>query len=112
MLVSTFIKTMDQANSLSYSIILANIFIMCVFISTSGTLKLLYSDDMLKYAYIRGTTFFLELFPTFCFSLSYGLITYKASKYFDYGSLDWEDGQHFGWEETKVNIDMSGEISG
>lgn len=92
MLVSTFVRTMDQGNTLSYSFILGNIFVMCVFISTTATLKLFYADEMKKYAYIRLSTFLLELFPTFSFALSFGLITMNASKKFDYGSMEWEDG--------------------
>ena len=112
MLVSTLVKTVDGANSLSYSIILANIFINCLFISTSGTMKLFYASDMKKYTYIKITTFLLEMWPIFDFTLSYGITTFKASKNFDYGGLNWLEGSHFGWEEMDIEYDFSGEISG
>jgi len=112
MLVSTFVKTMDQANTVSYSIILANIYIMIIFISTTATLKLFYSDDMMEYVYIRMVTTILEMFPSFCFAMSYGITTFEASKNFDYGDLNWREGHHFGWEEYEKHFDYTGELTG
>jgi hypothetical protein len=74
-LFSTFVKSLDQANQLSYSIILANILVMLCFSSTPGTLKLFYSDQMTKLSYIRMTTQLLELMPTFSFAMAFGLTT-------------------------------------
>ena len=102
---------MDQANTVSYSIILANIYIMCIFISTAATLKLFYADDMKEYAYVNITTTILEMFPSFDFCLSYGILTYKASKWFDYKEMNWVYGEHFGWEEMQKNYDFSGDLT-
>lgn len=47
---------------------------------------------MRKFAYVNVTRFFLELIPTFSWSLVFGLIAMEASPVFDYNSLNWKDG--------------------
>ena len=93
------IRSLDQANQLSYSIILDNILVEISFTNTPLTLKLFYSDAVIKHFYIRVTTTLLEFFPTFSFSMAFGQICLLASKKFDFNTINWVDGHHLSYEE-------------
>ena len=98
-LVSTMVRSLDQANQLSYSIILANILVEISFTNTPLTLKLFYSDAVIKHTYIRFRVALLEFFPSFSFSMAFGEICMIASKRFDFNTINWVDGHYMTYEE-------------
>lgn len=73
-MTSTIIKTEDQGNKLSYSIILAQLLIEIIFMDPEVTLKFFYSKIVRKLGYVNFIRFWLEKVPTFSWSLAYGLI--------------------------------------
>lgn len=73
-MTSTIIKTEDQGNKLSYSIILAQLLIEIIFMDPEVTLKFFYSKIVRKLTYVNIIRFWLEKVPTFSWSLAYGLI--------------------------------------
>ena len=93
------VRSLDQANQLSYSIILANILVEISFTNTPLTLKLFYSDAVIKHAYIRFSVAMLEFFPTFSFSMAFGEICMIASKRFDFNTINWVDVHYMTYEE-------------
>jgi hypothetical protein len=93
------VSTLDQANQLSYSLILANVLVECSFSVTPLTLKLFYAENMNWRLYIKVIKWILECFPTYSFSLGFGLMSMIASKRFNYNTVNWVDGSHFGLKE-------------
>ena len=96
---STLVRTLDQANQLSYSLILANVLVEISFTNTPLTMKLFYAENMNWRFYIKVITWFLECTPTYSFSVAFGLMSLIASKRFNYNTVNWVDGTHFGYEE-------------
>ena len=104
--VSTMIKSLDQANQLSYSIILANILVECTFSNTPFTLKLFYSDAVVSHTFVKVWTWFLEMAPTFSFSMAFGQICFVASKRFHFDSISWIDGRKITMDDYYASTEM------
>ena len=102
--VSTLITSLDMANQLSYSIILANVLVETSFTNTALTLKLFYSDAVIVHQYINVVVWFLECFPTFSFSMAFGQICMIASKKFDFNTINWVEGKHLGYDDYHNGI--------
>jgi hypothetical protein len=94
-LTSTFVTSLDQANQISYTLILANILVECSFTNAGATLKLFYSEAMMWRSYIKFSVWILECWPTFDFSLAWGLLAIKASTRINYNTMNWDKGSKF-----------------
>lgn len=102
-MTSTIIKTEDQGNKLSYSIILAQLLIEIIFMDPEVTLKFFYSKIVRKLTYVNIIRFWLEKVPTFSWSLAYGLIAAQASSTFDYNKMNWVKGHPYPMEKYYQN---------
>lgn len=94
-LTSTFVHSLDQANQISYSLILANILVESSFTNSGATLKLFYSEAMMWRPYVKFTVWALECWPTFDFSLAWGLLAIKSSTRFNFNTMNWVEGAMF-----------------
>ena len=92
---STFVSSLDQANQISYSLILANILVQCAFTNCAVTLKLFYSETMMQFGWIKIVKWILECWPTYDFSLAWGLLAIRAGTKIDYNTLNWVNGDPF-----------------
>mmetsp|Transcript_2362 Transcript_2362/g.3571 ORF Transcript_2362/g.3571 Transcript_2362/m.3571 type:complete len:181 (-) Transcript_2362:1214-1756(-) len=109
-MISTIVKTREQASQIAYSIILANIIMEMVFSDSDFTFKLFFTDDVRKLGYPTIALHIFELMPSFSFSLAFGIIARKASMSFDHNTQNWREPTHFTWddfyEEQTMKFDL------
>jgi hypothetical protein len=93
--ISTLVTRQDQANQISYSLIMVIIIIQLVFANSDLVAKLFYNDRIQTFAYERITIAFFEFIPTYAFSMAFGQIAERASKRFSVNSANWIPGKPF-----------------
>ena len=86
LVIATIIVTREQASLISYSIILANILIEMIFSDVDFVFRLFYTDQATQLVYPRLLLEFFQFFPSFTFSVAFGIISKKASKSFNHNT--------------------------
>lgn len=97
-LVSTFVDKMEQANRLSYSLILGVILCELLFTNYFLPLKIFYSESLQNLPEVKFVRNVLEMVPTFVYSLSFGIVADESSKHLDFVLVSWLDGHPYTWD--------------
>jgi len=98
LLVSTIVSRLEQANQISFSLILGVILVNVLFSDVQVGLVCFYNARTMHIGFIRFASFLLEFVPTFSFNLAFGLVAIQASRHFEADSLNWSMGEPFTWE--------------
>lgn len=93
--ISTIVKTENQACNISYAIILSLLLADGVFANADIILKLLYNRKMRKNKWAMMVVHALEYLPAFSYSMAFGTIGTIASDKWDFNAMSWTKGRKF-----------------
>lgn len=105
-LISTIVKTENQACNCAYAVSLFCIIINAAFAYAMIILKLLYSKKSMQNFGILCLKLFLYTIPTFNYSLAYGSIALTSAPNFDLNSMTWTAGRKFLSEDYNQDIHL------
>lgn len=97
--ISTVITKQDQANKISFSVILTVILIGVIFSEPRGCLGVFRNERTQDIFFIWLTNAILELIPTYCFSLGFGITARIATRHIPLATNKWEDGAPYTWDD-------------
>lgn len=103
-MLSTLVNKQEKANQWSYSLILFLLFVDALFANCDFVLKLFYSDLSQNIFAVRMIVRCFEYVPSYAFSMSFGMIAIRAAQRFDYNTVSWMPGTHFGDEEYAADF--------
>lgn len=106
-LVSTFVEKQEQANRLSYSLILGVILCELLFTNYFLPLKIFYSESLKNLPEVNFVRGILEMVPTYVYSLNFGIVADESSKHLDLVNVAWLDGHTYTWEQFETNREMT-----
>lgn len=91
-LISTLIKTENQACNISYAIILSFLLTQVAFSNAPVILELFYNRRVRKNNTAMFVVGFLEYLPAYSYSMAFGLVAYVAGERFEFNSMSWISG--------------------
>lgn len=92
-MISTVVKTENQACNVSYAIILSLLLIDGVFADAEIILKLFYNRRIRKQPIAMFVVGCLEYLPAYSYSMAFGLVASLASDKFDLNGMNWVKGR-------------------
>lgn len=98
-LLTTLIQKRDEANRLAFTLTMLIVMIGITFSEPRMTLGIFHNDKVMDNPIIKIFTFVFELFPSYSFNLSIGIINLKATRHFTVNTSLWEPGSPFTWED-------------
>lgn len=98
-MISTIITKQDQANRISFMVILTAVLIGVMFSEPRATLGIFRNEKTQDIFFIKAVRYMFEMIPTFSFSLAFGLVCTTAARHLPFATNVWTAGRPFTLED-------------